>query len=83
MAGCAYPLLAAEQQRTTSRAPVAARLSLSAAPAGPTTPERQEHIVENALAIANLVGDTAAMTAAVISLIDTVLRHKNTRNSNR
>jgi hypothetical protein len=36
----------------------------------------------NALTIANLAGDIAAMAAAVIGLIDTVLRHKNTRNSN-
>jgi hypothetical protein len=52
-------------------------------PAGPTTPERQERIVENALTIANLAGDIVAMAAAVISLIDTVLRHKNIRDSNR
>jgi hypothetical protein len=83
MAGYAHHLLAAEQGRTTSRAPVGARSSQSAVPAGPTTPERQERIVENALNIANLAGDIAAMTTAVISLIVTVLRHKNIRNSNR
>jgi hypothetical protein len=83
MAGCAQHLLAAEQRRTTSRAPADARSSLSAVSADPTTPERQERIVENALTIANLAGDIVAMAAAVISLIDTVLRHKNIRNSNR
>jgi hypothetical protein len=39
--------------------------------------------VEHALALINLASDIVAMTAAVISLIDTVLRHQNTRSSNQ
>jgi hypothetical protein len=68
---------------TIPRTPADARSFLSAAPAGPTTPERQERIVEQALAFINLASDIVAMAAAVISLIDTVHRHQNTRDGNR
>lgn len=39
--------------------------------------------MEHALALINLASDIVAMTAAVINLIDTVLRHQITRGSNQ